>query len=145
METLPHLTIAPKLTSKCIILALDYASPAGLKAGVNYTSYRSESNQDFTNKNREENTSRFQTTSGQNIDRWKIYMDREHAINNMGTLSYGASLTYANDHNTPVLSPCRHYRHGPTKYGQPLQRNTPVTYTPDSAKAWENGFHSMLP
>ena len=76
-------------------LALDYASPAGLKAGVNYTSYQSESNQDFTNKNREENTSRFQTTSGQNIDRWKIYMDREHAINNMGTLSYGASLTYA--------------------------------------------------
>lgn len=28
-------------------LALDYASPAGLKAGVNYTSYRSESNQDL--------------------------------------------------------------------------------------------------
>ena len=86
-------------------LALDYASPAGLKAGVNYTSYRSESNQDFTNKNREENTSRFQITSGQNIDRWKIYMDREHAINNMGTLSYGASLTYVNDHNTQFYHP----------------------------------------
>ena len=50
-------------------LALDYASPAGLKAGVNYTSYRSESNQDFTNKNREETTSRSQPTSGHNIER----------------------------------------------------------------------------
>lgn len=81
-------------------LALDYMSPIGLKAGVNYTSYRSESNQDFTNKDREESVNRFQTTSGQNIDRWKVYIDREHNMKNIGTLSYGASLTYANDHNT---------------------------------------------
>lgn len=81
-------------------LALDYISAFGMKAGVNYTSYRSESHQDFTNKDEEENTSSFQTTSGQRIDRWKIYADQSHEWKNGWGLNYGTSFAYANDHNT---------------------------------------------
>ena len=53
-------------------IALDYLSSFGMKAGINYTSYHSESHQQFTNKDNKNQTSEFHTTSGQTIDRWKI-------------------------------------------------------------------------
>lgn len=45
-------------------------------------------------------TSEFHTTSGQIIDRWKIYVDQSHTLPREWTLNYGTSLTYASDHNT---------------------------------------------
>lgn len=61
-------------------LALDYLSGFGMKAGINYTSYHSESHQQFTNKDNKKQTSEFHTTSGQIIDRWKIYVDQSHTL-----------------------------------------------------------------
>lgn len=80
--------------------ALDYISSFGLKAGVNYTSYCSESKQDFRNVDGENHTSRFQTESSKNIDRWKVYLDQSHEPASGFTLEYGTSLAYARDHNT---------------------------------------------
>ena len=81
-------------------IALDYLSSFGMKAGINYTSYHSESHQQFTNKDNKNQTSEFHTTSGQTIDRWKIYVDQSHTLPREWTLNYGTSLTYASDHNT---------------------------------------------
>jgi hypothetical protein len=81
-------------------IALDYLSGFGMKAGINYTSYHSESHQQFTNKDNKNQTSEFHTTSGQTIDRWKIYVDQSHTLPREWTLNYGTSLTYASDHNT---------------------------------------------
>lgn len=81
-------------------LALDYVSSFGMKAGANYTSYRSESHQDFTNKDEEGKMSSFRTTSGQHIDRWKIYADQSHQSANGWGVNYGTSFAYAGDHNT---------------------------------------------
>lgn len=81
-------------------VALDYASSFGMKAGVNYTAYQSESKQDFKNLDKENQTSRFQTESGKNIDRWKIYLGQSHELTPGFTLEYGTSLAYARDHNT---------------------------------------------
>lgn len=81
-------------------IALDYLSSFGMKAGINYTSYHSESHQQFTNKDNKNQTSEFHTTSGQTIDHWKIYVDQSHTLPREWTLNYGTSLTYASDHNT---------------------------------------------
>ncbi|MCD7926703.1 MAG: TonB-dependent receptor family protein [Bacteroides sp.] len=81
-------------------LALDYMSGFGMKAGVNYTSYQSDSNQEFANKDSEDRASRFQTASGQSIDRWKVYLDQSHDLAKDWTLNYGTSFAYAGDHNT---------------------------------------------
>lgn len=81
-------------------LALDYISSFGMRAGVNYTSYQSEGNQDFANKDKEGNTSSFRTTSGQHINKWKVYIDQSHTLPSDWTLSYGTSFAYADDHNT---------------------------------------------
>lgn len=98
-----NITTADNLTKKdkqMHNLALDYLSESGMKAGVNYTSYHSESNQKFTNKDNENQTSEFQTTSGQTINHWKIYADQSHTLPQEWTLNYGTSFAYANDHNT---------------------------------------------
>ena len=81
-------------------IALDYLSSFGMKAGINYTSYHSESHQQFTNKDNKNQTSEFHTTSGQTIDIWKIYVDQSPTLPREWTLNYGTSLTYASDHNT---------------------------------------------
>lgn len=81
-------------------LALDYLASNGTKAGANYTSYKSGDSQYFTNKDAENRLSKFQTTSGQRIDRWKVYLDQSHSLPKDWTLNYGTSFTYANDHNT---------------------------------------------
>lgn len=81
-------------------LALDYLASNGTKAGANYTSYKSGDGQYFTNKDAENRLSKFQTTSGQRIDRWKVYLDRSHSLPKDWTLNYGTSLAYTNDHNT---------------------------------------------
>ena len=51
-------------------------------------------------KTTKKQTSEFHTTSGQIIDRWKIYVDQSHTLPREWTLNYGTSLTYASDHNT---------------------------------------------
>ena len=81
-------------------LALDYTSAFGMKTGVNYTSYQSEENQDFTNRDSEDETSRFRTTSGQTIDRWKAYIDHSQSLAHDWAVNYGTSFSYAADHNT---------------------------------------------
>lgn len=81
-------------------LALDYLASNGTKAGANYTSYKSGDDQYFTNKDAENRLSKFQTTSGQRIDRWKVYLDRSHSLPKDWTLNYGTSFAYTNDHNT---------------------------------------------
>lgn len=81
-------------------LALDYLASNGTKAGANYTSYKSGDGQYFTNKDAENRLSKFQTTSGQRIDRWKVYLDRSHSLPKDWTLNYGTSFAYTNDHNT---------------------------------------------
>lgn len=81
-------------------LALDYLASNGIKAGANYTSYKSGDDQYFTNKDAENKLNKFQTTSGQCIDRWKVYLDRSHSLPKDWTLNYGTSFAYANDHNT---------------------------------------------
>ena len=40
-------------------LALDYLSGFGMKAGINYTSYHSESHQQFTNKDNKKQQANF--------------------------------------------------------------------------------------
>lgn len=86
-------------------LAADYIWSGGTKAGVNYTSYRSEDNQNFTNKDTEDKLNNFRTASGQRVDRWKIYVDRSHSLSKDRMLNYGTSFTYANDHNTQFYHP----------------------------------------
>lgn len=81
-------------------LALDYLASNGTKAGASYTSYKSGDGQYFTNKDAENRLSKFQTTSGQRIDRWKVYLDRSHSLPKDWTLNYGTSFAYTNDHNT---------------------------------------------
>lgn len=81
-------------------LALDYLASNGTKAGANYTSYKSGDSQYFTNKDAENRLSKFQTTSGQRIDRWKVYLDRSHSLPKDWALNYGTSFAYTNDHNT---------------------------------------------
>lgn len=81
-------------------LALDYLASNGTKAGANYTSYKSGDGQYFTNKDAENRLSKFQTTSGQRIDRWKVYLDRSHSLPKDWALNYGTSFAYTNDHNT---------------------------------------------
>lgn len=86
-------------------LALDYLSGIGTKAGVNYTSYRSNDEQDFTNRDAENHSSKFRTTASQNIDHWKVYADQSHTLAKDWTLNYGTSFAFASDHNTQFYHP----------------------------------------
>lgn len=78
--------------------ALNYTSGFGLSAGADYTYYKDESTQDFTDTEAE--PSAFRSDSHQRIDRWKVYADQSHSLAKGWTLNYGTAFTYVNNRNS---------------------------------------------
>ncbi|MDR1879431.1 MAG: outer membrane beta-barrel family protein [Tannerellaceae bacterium] len=78
-------------------LLLDYSSPSGLKAGMEYTGYRDRTSQHFTEK-KERKESDFIAKSRQEINQYRLFADNSHPIESW-TLTYGAQYLYAADHS----------------------------------------------
>ena len=78
--------------------SLNYTAGFGLSAGVDYTYYKDENTQDFTDT--ESEPSAFRSDSHQRIDRWKVYADQSHSLAKDWTLNYGTSFAYVDDRNS---------------------------------------------
>lgn len=77
---------------------LDYTTPIGLKAGAEFTWYRTPGDQRLQSE-MEGTTLDFYTTDLQRINAWKFYLSQEHALKNGWGLNYGATYTTSIDHS----------------------------------------------
>lgn len=77
---------------------LDYRTPFGLKAGAEFTYYRSPSNQLLHSRLQDEQLD-FYTEDCQRINRWKAFLSQEHNLKNGWGLNYGAIYTTSIDNS----------------------------------------------
>ena len=77
---------------------LDYTTPIGLKAGAEFTWYRTPGTQRLQSA-MEGTTLDFYTTDLQRINAWKFYLAQEHLLKNGWGLNYGAVYTTSVDHS----------------------------------------------
>ena len=77
---------------------LDYQTPFGLKAGVEFTYYRSPGSQLLYSTLGNE-TMNFLSRDNQRINQWRIYAGQEHALGKDWGLNYGMAYTTALDHS----------------------------------------------
>ena len=64
---------------------LDYSTPFGMKAGVEFTYYRSPSDQLLNSRLLENDELDFFTQDCQRINRWKMFLAQEHSWARLGT------------------------------------------------------------
>lgn len=77
---------------------LDYETPIGLKAGVEFTWYRTPGDQRLHSE-MEDTRMDFYTTDMQRINSWKFFLAQEHALKNGWGLNYGAVYTTSVDNS----------------------------------------------
>ena len=77
---------------------LDYEAPIGLKAGAEFTWYRTPGHQQLTSE-MEGTHLDFYTTDMQRINAWKFYLSQEHELKNGWGLNYGAIYTTSVDNS----------------------------------------------
>ena len=77
---------------------LDYEAPIGLKAGAEFTWYRTPGDQLLHSEMEGERTD-FYTTDLQRINAWKFYLSQEHSLKNGWGLNYGATYTTSVDNS----------------------------------------------
>lgn len=76
--------------------SLDFTSGTGFKAGINFTHYAENNQQDFEDKDK----GAFIADACQQINRWNVYADQANTLSGDWTLNYGTSFTYASDRNS---------------------------------------------
>ena len=77
---------------------LDYEAPIGLKAGAEFTWYRTPGHQQL-NSEMEGTRLDFYTKDMQRINAWKFYLSQEHSLKNGWGLNYGAIYTTSVDNS----------------------------------------------
>ena len=77
---------------------LDYEAPIGLKAGAEFTWYRTPGHQQLTSE-MEGTHLDFYTKDMQRINAWKFYLSQEHELKNGWGLNYGAIYTTSVDNS----------------------------------------------
>ena len=77
---------------------LDYQTPIGLKAGVEFTWYNAPGNQ-LLHSRMGDDALDFYTEDGQRINAWKFFLAQEHQLKNGWGLNYGAVYTTSVDHS----------------------------------------------
>ena len=77
---------------------LDYQTPFGLKAGVEFTYYRSPGSQLLYSTLGNE-TMNFLSRDNQRINQWRFYAGQEHSLGKDWGLNYGMAYTTALDHS----------------------------------------------
>lgn len=77
---------------------LDYQTPFGLKAGVEFTYYRSPGSQLLYSTLGNE-TMNFLSRDNQRINQWRFYAGQEHTLGKDWGLNYGMAYTTALDHS----------------------------------------------
>lgn len=86
-------------------IGVDYSSDTlGLKTGVNFTRYKTVGIQNFDNKESGSDALNFSAATTQQIDKFKIYLDKNHLLKNNWTLKYGTEFNYAKDYNSQIYS-----------------------------------------
>ena len=85
-------------TSQLHDAMLDYQTPFGMKAGAEYTHYKSPEEQQMAGT-LFGNPVSYDTKGGQRIDKWKLYLSQEHSLGKGWGLNYGATYTTADDHS----------------------------------------------
>lgn len=76
-------------------LSLSYSSGIGLSVGADYTFYKNNTIQDYTDSYGKD----FLANSKQQIDRLTAYADQSHTLGSWN-LNYGGKFSYASDHST---------------------------------------------
>ncbi len=85
-------------------LDLSYTFASGLRAGVNYTYYDSQSTQNF-DETGINNGNGFISDFEQKVDRTKLYIDKSQGLPKNWRLDYGTSFLYAKDRNYQHYNP----------------------------------------
>lgn len=78
---------------------LDYSTPFGMKAGVEFTYYRSPSDQLLNSRLLENDELDFFTQDCQRINRWKMFLAQEHSLGKGWGLNYGIVYTTGIDNS----------------------------------------------
>lgn len=84
-------------------ISLSYTSGIGLNSGVDYTYYKDNTIQNFSDKSRNTD-SRFVATSLQEINRLKVYMSQEHHLSGDWSLNYGGTFSFASDNSSQIYT-----------------------------------------
>ncbi len=79
-------------------LRLDYQTPFGMKAGLEYTYYNMEKHQ-LLDSRLMDTPLGFLSDSRQHIDKWKAFVSQEHELKNGWGLNYGFIYTHSRDHS----------------------------------------------
>jgi hypothetical protein len=79
---------------------VDYSTGFGLKAGMEYTFYKTRTDQDFTEKMTGKE-SEFTADAKQSIHRYRFFTDQSHPVLS-GLLNYGAQYMYATDKSSQI-------------------------------------------
>ncbi len=79
-------------------IRLDYRTPFGMKAGVEYTYYNTDKRQVLDSRLLETPLS-FTSDSRQHINKWKAFVSEEHELKNGWSLNYGFIYTHSRDHS----------------------------------------------
>jgi len=82
---------------------IDYASGFGLKAGAEYTLFKTYAEQHFTEK-MPDKESEFTADAKQGINRFRFFADQSHQLPSEWTLNYGAQYMYATDKSSQIYS-----------------------------------------
>ena len=77
---------------------IDYHTPFGMKAGVEYTYYHSPSSQ-LLHSRLEGDELNFRSSDSQRINRWKLFLSQEHELPNGWGVNYGAVYTTSLDNS----------------------------------------------
>lgn len=77
---------------------LDYQTPIGLKAGLEFTWYNAPDKQ-WLHSRMEEQQLDFYTEAGQRINAWKFFLAQEHTLKNGWGLNYGTVYTTTTDNS----------------------------------------------
>ena len=83
---------------------LDYSTPFGMKAGVEFTYYRSPSDQLLNSRLLENDELDFFTQDCQRINRWKMFLAQEHSLGKGWGLNYGMSIPPASTTVTNITT-----------------------------------------
>jgi hypothetical protein len=80
---------------------MNYSSGFGLKAGAEYTFYKSYTDQHFAEKMTGKE-SEFTANAKQTINRYRFFADQSHSLPSEWTLNYGTQYMYANDRSSQI-------------------------------------------
>jgi hypothetical protein len=84
-------------------ISTDYSFGFGLKAGIEYTSFRDHTNQHFKEKITGQEDA-FIAEAKQKIDRYRFFADQSHSLPSKWTLNYGGQYMYAIDRSSQVYN-----------------------------------------